>query len=256
MTQQQPSEETPGRDQEAARLLLEHNGWQLMTPDALAEQATLLLANTAGNHTKAMVGAYCVTLYHAFLGAQGEVQQRRACEELGQVLANSIAKHYPGVSASEREDVTQDTILRVWRTRMNCREPIAFLAFATSHLLTATQLNRRQLHRLGSPLKSIFDDDTHPETIDLAPTPIAQVLEKERAAEIEQFFVELRTAYPRASKQIDILELHLVKDIDHAEIASYLKISLETVYTKLSRIRKKLRDDAVFSQRARELGLS
>lgn len=256
MTQHEPFERPEQRQLEARRLM-ERYGWGLVTPEALAERGAALLASGAASGlTRALVGAYCGVLYAAFVGEHGPEQQRRACEELGRSLGSLVAAHYPSLPPDERADVVQNALERVWRARESCREPVAFLSFASFHLLSAVQLARRQLRRVGDPLQPPSRDDDAPAEIpDDAPPPLTQILRRERREEIARFIEDLRRARPRAGGQIDILALRWLDDLGYPEIAERLQISPASAHTRLCRILATIRSDPQLLERARDLGL-
>jgi RNA polymerase sigma factor (sigma-70 family) len=196
-------------------------------------------------------------LYEAFDGARGPELQRHACEELARALAGMLRQSQPDLLPSEHEDVIQNALERIWRARASCRLPIAFLSFAASHLRSAIQQSKRQLQRLGEPLRPASGDDG--ETIEIsdeAPQPLAQVLNQERRADVLRFLSDLRAVHPRARHQIEILELRWLEDLDYAEICARLHISLSNAQTRLSRILHTIRTDPELLRQARELGLS
>jgi len=236
---------------------MERYDWQLITPGNLVEQGVALVASGAAwGFTRALVGAYCVVMHRAFMGELGPEAQRRVCEELGRMFASLLARRYPLLPVDERADVTQNALERVWRTRESCREPIAFLSFASYHLLTSVQLIQRQLKRQGVPLQSPSgDEDTIIDIPDRAPSPMTEVLNKEHRAEVAQIFQELRERRSRAKGQIEVLALRWLDNLDYAEIAERLQISPATAQTRLSRILSTIRGDPELLERARELGL-
>lgn len=246
---------TPDDRYHEARRVMERYGWRLVTPERLAEQAAeLVAAGTASGFARALVGAYCTVLYQGFVGERGAEQQRQACEELGRALGSILARNYPLLPADERADVTQNALERIWRARESCREPIAFLSFASFHLLSALRLAQRQLRRLGEPLRAPSDDGAV-DIPDPASSPVAEVLSKERGAAIQQFIHELRRLRPRAQGQIDILALRWIEALDYPEIAGRLKISQASAQTRLSRLLAAIRSDPELLQRASDLGL-
>lgn len=255
--QRQPSPEAVAHYLEVAQRLMQRYDWQLLSPEQLVEQALDLISGPGDNSmSRGLVGAYCPVLYQAFLGEQGPNRQQRACHELAHVLSSFLLRDYPGLPFDERGDVVQNTLERIWRARDSCREPAAFLAFASYHLLTAVQYMQRQLRRLGEPITSSPDDEN--DSIDIpdeSASLLLQVLAKEHRADIVQFLAELRQLRPRASDQIDVLELRLIEDLDYPEIAQRLKISRDTAYQRLSRILKTIHTTPELAQHVRELGL-
>lgn len=241
----------------AAGQLIERYSWRLLTAHELAEGALALLAvGATDSFQRSLVAAYCLALYRAFAGEEGAERQRLACDELGRTLASMIFRHYPDLPPDEREDVAQNALERVWRARTSCREPIAFLAFASFHLLSAVKQVRQQLRRLGEPLTTAYgDDDEAIDVPDSEPPPLAQVLDKEHRAEIARFLDDLRLARPRAVGQIEVLAMRWLDELSSAEIAQRLQLSPNSIYTRLSRILKSIRDDPDLARRARELGL-
>lgn len=238
---------------------MDHYGWQLTAPAHLAACTVALIeSGCTRNFKKALIGAYCVIMHQAFMGEQGPDMQRRACEELGQVLLAMLLREHPGVPSDERTDVVQNAIERVWRARASCREPIAFLAFAAGHLLNAVQLSRRQLRRFGEPIlaQAEIDDDRTIDIPDPAPSPDDQALNRERLASCTAFIDELRQRRPRAKGQIEVLSLRLLEDLTYDEIAARLAISPDIAYTRLSRIITTIRSDPDLLRRALELGLN
>lgn len=256
MTQKEPFERPDDRHREARRVVQRYD-WQLISPETLVERGSALMASGAATQfTKALIGAYSTVLYQAFIGERGPEQQRRACEELGQMLRNLLVRNYPTLPPDERTDVTQNTLERIWRARASCREPIAFLSFASYHLLSAVQLTRRQLRRFGESLcPTSPDDDSVVDIPDQSPAPVVHVLNKERRAAIRQFLLDLRQLRPRAKGQIDILALRWLEDLDYPEIAARLKIAPGTAQTRLSRILTTIRSNPDLLQRASDLGL-
>jgi RNA polymerase sigma factor (sigma-70 family) len=251
------TQESISGEQEAASRLIERYSWQLTSPEELVKQAHDLMAlDKTHTFSKALFGAYYVVMYRAFMGDQDAERQRRACDELGHALTRLVAKNYPKLASHDREDIVQETLLRVWKARTNCREPIAFLSFAGWHLLTTIQQAERQRERSGEPFPpGFYDDDSTSDIPDEAPPPLVQVLNNEGWKELEAFFQDLRRNRPRASKQIDVLELEYLQDLDDGEIARRLNISRNNVYAKRHLILDTIRSDPELLQRAKQLKL-
>jgi RNA polymerase sigma factor (sigma-70 family) len=233
--------------------------WALLDRDVLVRRALWHLgAGLADRLANAAIGAYCVALYSACSGDEGPARQNQAYSELARYLSNLAGMRFADLPLEAREDITQSALERMFRSFERCREPVALLAFAGQHLLDAARVVRRHHHQAPQSLEEAVGGsgsmlgDLLP---DHQPQPIEHVIAEEHRAAVEQLLQEFLSAHPRSAQQLASLRMTLLDDLDDETISRRLGISLSSVYTARSRIKKTLRSEPHWQARAIELGI-
>jgi DNA-directed RNA polymerase specialized sigma24 family protein len=242
----------------AAELAVRY-GWQLLAADELARRAARHLAAGLGRGpAEAVLGAYCVALHAACAGAEGAPARERAFGELGDYLYSLACLRRRDLSDEQCEEATQGALERVVRTISQCRQPVAFLAFAAQHLLDSARQVRRQARAAAVSLEQSRDVGEDGAVFWLAgagPDPAELVEAEQRLVAISQLLDEFLRDHPRATRQVGVLRLALLDDLDDTAIGARLGLRLGSVYTARSRIQQALRAEPKWQARARELGL-
>jgi RNA polymerase sigma factor (sigma-70 family) len=241
----------------AARQLIQRHGWGLLPPDALARRAEEhLRAGLGRGPVEAVIGAYCVALYAACSGTQGPERRERAFVELGDYLYSVSCLRFRDLTEEQRQDATQGALERLVHAVDQCRQPIAFLAFAAQHLLDRANAIRRQSQR---PVVSLDRDHAasarHAVAASSAADPELAAIAAERQAAISRLLDEFLSEHPRAVQQVDVLRLELLSGLDDAAIGAQLGLRPGSVQSARSRLRRALRTEAKWLSRARDLGL-
>lgn len=242
---------------ETAEQYVQRYRWRLHSPVVIAEKALqLLCSGTAADPTAAVLGAYCGLLYAACSGIEGAPRQNMAYVELGNYLYGLVTTRYADLRADLYEDVVQSSLERIYRSFAGCREPVAFLAFASQHLLNAVRATRRRERRAEESLdQAVSQAGAGANDIRGLSVGGPDLPWQARITAIEQLFAEFLLAHPRAAQQVAVLRLSLIELCDDATISERLQISLASVQTARSRVLKTLRDEQVWIQRARHLGI-
>lgn len=234
-------------------------GWYLLAPDELARRAERhLRAGLGRSPVEAVIGVYCSALHAACTGSEGSDRRERAFVELGYYLYSLATLRLGDLSDEQREDATQGALERIVRTLDRCRQPVAFLAFASQHLLDSARPIRRRTRTQELSLDRSRDDgEEEPEArlVDVEPDPAEQVAAAARRDAIVQFLDEFLRDHPRAARQVAVLRLRLLDDLDDAAIGARLGLQPGSVYTARSRIHQTLRAEPKWLARGRELGL-
>jgi RNA polymerase sigma factor (sigma-70 family) len=239
--------------------LLARYQWRLLERDELVRRALgHVRAGVADRFATAAIGAYCAALHAACSGAEGPPRQNQAYGELARYLYSLICTRFADLPPEVREDVTQSALERIFRSFGRCREPVAFLAFAAQHLLDAVRAARRRARQAGQSLEQALgqsegamEDMLHDE----GPQPFERIIAGEQRAAIEQLLQEFLRAHPRAAQQVAVLRMAWIDDLDDEAIGRRLGISLSSVYTARSRIRKTMQSEPEWQARAVELGI-
>jgi RNA polymerase sigma factor (sigma-70 family) len=259
LSQQDLSEQNEGHYSAVANQLVGRYGWQLLAPEELVQRALgQIQAGAADRFASAAVGAYCVALHAACSGGEGPARQNQAYGELARYLHSLACMRFADLPPEAREDVTQSALERIFKSFGRCREPVAFLAFASQHMLDAARITRRQTYQASQSLEQALGEagDAVEDTMyDKRPQPVEQIIADERRAAIEQLLQEFQRAHPRAAQQIAVLRLSWLDELDDEEIGRRLGISLSSVYTARSRIRKTIQSEPAWEARAVELGI-
>jgi RNA polymerase sigma factor (sigma-70 family) len=233
--------------------------WRLLERDDLVRRAIQHLgAGVADRLVSATIGAYCAALYNACSGAEGPLRQNQAYSELAKYLYSLTCMRFADLSPPTREDVTQSALERIFRSFERCREPVAFLAFAGQHLLDAVRVARRHEHQVYRSLEQALgggEDELDYILYDEQPQPIEHVIADEQRAMVGLLLQEFLQAHPRSAQQIAILRMTVIDDIADEMIGQRLGISLSSVYTARSRIKKTIRMEPRWQARAIELGI-
>jgi RNA polymerase sigma factor (sigma-70 family) len=254
-----PPEDVERRCRVVVDQLLGRYEWGLLRPDELVRRAMLRArAGLADGISSAIIGAYCVVLHQACSGVEGAARQNQAYAELGRYLYSIACQRYGDLSFQAREDAVQSTLEHILAVFHNCREPAAFLAFATFILRDAARAARRRERR---PTESL--DEHWPENADEMPIavlddqsqPLEHVLAGERRGAIEQLLQEFLDDHPRASQQVAILRMSWIDDVDDEVVGQKLGISLNSIYVARSRIIKTIQSEPKWQARADELGI-
>jgi len=148
----------------------------------------------------------------------------------------SIAYRMLG-SATEAEDVLQETFLTIWRVAVDYRAslspPMAWLGLIVrSRALDL--LRRRAADRVA--VTDAFDDSMAETMASDAPTPQDMADASEQAWALHQCLDQLE------SRQREVVSLAYLRDLTHGELAEQLKLPLGTVKTWIRRGLEKLRN--------------
>jgi RNA polymerase sigma factor (sigma-70 family) len=259
LLQLDPPEDIERRCRVVVDQLLARYEWGLLRSDELVRRALLRArAGLADHLPAAIVGAYCVALHAACSGAEGAARQNRAYAELAHYLYSLTCQRYGDLSLQAREDAVQSALERIFTAFDNCREPVAFLAFAAQHLLDAVRAVRRRERRVADSLEREWDEDADEAPItapDEQPQPLEQVIAGERREAIEHLLREFLRDHPRAAQQVAVLRMTWIDDLDDEVVGQQLGISLNSVYVARSRIIKTIQSEPKWQARAGELGI-
>jgi RNA polymerase sigma factor (sigma-70 family) len=244
--------------------LIEAYQWRLM---AVAELVAALLARAASEQEsdsgqaftpeqirKWAIHHYCLAALHpACLGSRGSQAQQQAFQELADYLYRLAQRTWPGVA----EDATQDALVAIYEKAHLCRNSGAFLAFAIQKLRDAA---RRRL-RAGSrefSLDELLEADVYGEMSTVgggagdadtkggmvSDATSDAILARELRIQVVERLQQLRTAHPRARRQLDTVWLRYVQELSLEEISAQLETPVENVSVLLSRGLERLREDS------------
>jgi DNA-directed RNA polymerase specialized sigma24 family protein len=241
---------SPERCQEVARDALARYGWALLTPDALAARMREL--NAGGVVAEAWpvaVHAYCLELYPACAGLQGDARQQRAFEELHRYLYALSFGERPELPVERRRDLVQEALTRIWERLPHCRKPGAFLAFAAYELRSTL----RPLWTNPAPLASL---DQAAEVVDTGDNgdPSARAIAADIRRTMRACFDESLVRHPRARQQLEAVWLKFIEGLDDTTIGAYLATSARSVQILRSRGLRLLRAEPWWRKLASELG--
>jgi RNA polymerase sigma-70 factor (ECF subfamily) len=124
------------------------------------------------------------------------------------------------------EDLTADTFVRAWMARDRIRQPTV-----RAYLLTITRNLYRDQCRSRAPVAVALDDDTRDDQ------PNADVRLRHRA---ELSRVRGRLGHVAAGDRRALI-LYVTRDMSYAEIAARLRISVNSVKSRIARARDALR---------------
>jgi RNA polymerase sigma factor (sigma-70 family) len=233
--------------------------WRLLDRDDFVRRALWHLgAGVADRLVNAAIGAYCAALYSACSGAEGPLRQDQAYGEVARYLYSLACMRFADLSLEAREDVAQSALERIYKSFDRCREPVAFLAFAGQHLLDAVRVARRQERQMAKSLDQALgrgEEVLGDMLYDQQPQPIEHIIAGERRTAVEQLLQEFLLVHPRSAQQVAILRLTWIDDMDDATIGQRLSISLSSVYTARSRLKKTIQSEPRWQARAIELGI-
>lgn len=253
------AEELERQCRAAVDQLIARYHWRLLERDEFAARTIRhLRAGGASQPISAAIGVYCVALHAACSGAEDSPRQNQAYGELAHYLHSLTSMRFPDLPPTIREDVTQSALERVFRSFDRCRTPVAFLAFAFQHLLDAARVARRHEYRAPTSIEHALGESAEEaaeEPGDDQPAPVERVIAAEQRAAVARLLDEFEIAHPRAAQQVAVLRLGWIEQLDDAEIARRLGISLNSVYAARSRIIKTLQTEPRWKQRAAELGI-
>jgi RNA polymerase sigma factor (sigma-70 family) len=236
--------------------LMKRYCWQLLERSEFVRRAAAhMRSGRATTPDRAAVGVYSLALYTACSGHEGRLRQELGYSELHRSLYNVAAQRAPALC----DDLTQSAIERVYTNFANCREPIAFLAFAFQQLAAVLRDAERAERRATiQSLDSTFSTDELPPNAWLAngePGPPERVLDAEQQAELHRIAHTFVEAHPRAVQQLAALWLKYIEELDDMVIADRLGVSVNSVYVLRSRAVKKLRNDPRWRELAAVFGV-
>jgi RNA polymerase sigma-70 factor, ECF subfamily len=135
---------------------------------------------------------------------------------------------------AEAEDLTQEALLRAYRSFASLRDPAALMSWLY-RIATHAALDRLRQHARLAPLQSEVDLATTDVPEVEAPSLLQLVEQSEMSACVQRYLDGLSDAY-RA-----VILLHDLHGMSGPEIARTLGVSLPTVKIRLHRARLKLR---------------
>jgi RNA polymerase sigma-70 factor, ECF subfamily len=149
-----------------------------------------------------------------------------------------------GFSPEESRDLTQDVFLRVFKGIGGFRRESRFerWLFEIVHSVFSNELRRRHAEkrkRRETSLDAGGEDDSSGSGIEIPsedPSPLDDSVEKERLQTLREALAEL------PPQMRHCCELRYVKGFKYQEIATLMKISIETVKAHLHQARKRLMD--------------
>jgi RNA polymerase sigma factor (sigma-70 family) len=257
-----------------AERLLRDNGWSLLTPNALAQRTSALLmamrqqSPQDARHgarpsddmvTVATLRCYAQCLYEAFVGAQGEDQQRKAYAELLRYVYTKAGRLEPELTRDEREELACEVVAELYYRAgpaaeagaPTVRVPGAFIAVALQQTRNAVRRWRRVARHL---LQIAEENDEDPQELeDVVGTAqrnsgrsdgiYPQIERSARNAEVRAAYAQVLRRYPRANTQLQVVWMHHILELDYPAIAARLGISVESVRMLYHRGCKRLRGD-------------
>lgn len=149
-----------------------------------------------------------------------------------------------GFDIEDCRDLTQETFISVYKGLKDLRQPEQFESwlFTIAHNVWCSLIENRSAQKRSATILSLDaggeTDDHLPlaaRIADESPDPLRVALEKERLE-------ELRTALRHLPQQMHrCVQLRVVHDLSHAEIATLMGISVNTVKAHLHQARNALR---------------
>ncbi len=171
------------------------------------------------------------------------------------MLYDQARHYYPDVNP---DDAAQSAIEHTCRLFANCRQPVAFLAFAHQQLMNAVKTLWRQEGRPVQPLTSphgagngLLEAIVAVEQPDLA----AQVVIDEQWLILNRRAAEFLGDNPRSVKQFLALWMKYIELLDDSQISQKLDVPLTSLAVLRSRAKKKLRADSRWRALAVEFGI-
>ncbi|MEM7127374.1 MAG: RNA polymerase sigma factor [Chloroflexota bacterium] len=241
------------RCQEVALWLIHRYQWHLLSVENLTAQLHARTLQAEENHDKAFLtnqatNLYCVVLYDA-CGTEGESRER-AYLELSHYLYDIAIYKYGDPELAE--EFVQEAIFRTFRLLDRCREPGAFLTFATFKLRQAAtdyfrkrDREQKRTESLPEAFETDVVDNPTDQLPDLGLPPLEElVISVEWAERILNRIVELIQQQSRAKNQFLAVILKYLYDWSDQEIAQELDTSVSNVHLLRSRGLKRLRDDS------------
>ncbi|MBR1889612.1 MAG: sigma-70 family RNA polymerase sigma factor [Alloprevotella sp.] len=136
------------------------------------------------------------------------------------------------MDAVEAEDVTEDTLIRVWEKRSELENIRSLEAYC----LTVCRNLALDRHNLRANQNDSLDDTDH-EAIDVAPSPLDQLVNSDNLARVREIFARL------PERQRTMLQLRDIEGLRHSQIAEIMQTSEETVKVTICRARQRMRKD-------------
>ena len=138
------------------------------------------------------------------------------------------------------EDITQDTFLRAYQKLSTMKDPSQFLRWL--HVITE-RLCLNWLRKQKSEKQSQSLEDTPMEEI--AKSDYAHYVLEARETEATEHRLEIvKNLLDKLSeKERTVMSLYYLGEMTTQEIGTFLGVSLETIRTRLSRARKRLREE-------------
>jgi RNA polymerase sigma factor (sigma-70 family) len=235
-------------------LLIRHR-WQLLDrPEFVRRAMDHLRGGVAADPQRAAIHAYSLALYAACSGTEGPERQNSAYAELFRYLYDIAFQRYPDAY----EEVAQRAVGRIYTSFARCRQPGAFLAFASQHLLdTARSLRREQ------PLARSLSDSVGAGQAALGELladkrqadPSDAVIADELRARFAQLADQFLRKHPRAADQFAALRMKFIDGLDDQTIADQLGKSVRNIYVLRARAIEKLRAEPAWRALAIEFDM-
>lgn len=179
---------------------------------------------------------------------QAGIDYEDSCREIHRLFRRRVLGFFAlrGFSADEREELTQDTFIRVFLGVGRLRSAPRF---ATWLFEIAANVYRNELRRRGAGKRDAFEEsiedlvqteaagrpDALPALSSKAPDPLAVALRRER---LESLRAEIESLPPQMRRCV---KLRLYQDFKYREIAVLMNISIETVKAHLHQAQLRLK---------------
>ncbi len=229
--------------------------WRLLDDEEFVRQTIEhVQRGVASDPYRAATHVYCLALYRACSGYEGEARQELGYTELFRFLYNIAYHRY----YDHRDDVTQQAIERIFTSFERCRQPGAFLAFALQHLRDTVRTLRRQQSRAPQSLDEMISEEQNAQEV-LLPDPriglLEQVMAQEQWSSVKQIVETFLRDHPRSRKQLTALLLKYLAGMDDQAISEEMGMPIQNVYVLRSRAIKKLKQETSWRMLASELGI-
>jgi RNA polymerase sigma factor (sigma-70 family) len=241
---------------QAVAVLRARYDWRLLDDEEFVRQTIEhLQSGVASDPYRAATHAYCLALYRACSGYEGDARQELGYTELFRYLYNIAYHRY----YDHCDDVTQQAIERIFSSFERCRQPGAFLAFALQHLRDAVRtLRRQQQSHAPQSLDEMIGEERNAQEVVL-PDPriglLEQVIAQEQWSAVKQIVENFLRDHPRSRKQLTALLLKYVVGMDDQAISQAMGMPIQSVYVLRSRAIKKLKQETSWRMLASELGI-
>lgn len=229
--------------------VLARYGWKLLAYDEYVRRVIACVhCGEVADPWSAAINVYCRCLHAACSGVEGSERQETAFVELHRYLYELSFREDADLPADIREDVLNETLLRIWRKLDTYRRPGAFLAIAAFEL-------RGVIRPLWSrPVMLVPLDDCADQLIDPSDDLLDSTFHGEVRTKVQVCFDEAFRRHPDAKRQLEVVWLTYV-GLDDKTISQCLGKSTATIYVLRKRGRDHLRNEPCWQELAREFGL-
>ncbi len=249
MTEHQ-SDDLNQRYRDVVDRLMARYGWTLLDREEFARRVEACV--TSGEVVELAPAAfhvYCQSLHAACAGAEGHDVQATGFTELHRYLYAISYREIVDLPAAERDDIVQETLLRIWQHMSGYRRPSAFLAIAAYELRNVI---RPWWSRSELPVSLDACAEQPSETSD--DDVLATVLADELREQVKVDFDEAYCRHPRAKQQLEAVWLKFIAGLDDETIGTLLRKPVTNVHVLRSRGLKLLRDTPRWQKLAADVG--